>query len=60
MRRWRPIKLYWPVATFALPGEWAREFRLSFVFFEFHWFALDHLIAPAVRMRSKSLRWGLL
>ncbi len=49
----------WPVGEFILPYEFAREFRLSFIFFEVHWFAMDHLIFPEIKMRVKSIRWWL-
>lgn len=51
------LELYWPVADFVLPGEWAREFRLTCRFFEFSYFALDHLRSPTVRQRRRSFRW---
>lgn len=59
LRRLRPIELMWPVGEFILPYEFAREFRLSFIFFEVHWFAMDHLIFPEIKMRMKSIRWWL-
>lgn len=57
--RLRPVFLRWPPGEYILPHEYAREFYVCCLIFEYRWSAIDHIRYPGIRLRTRTRHFGL-